>query len=593
MAPKLSSLARPLLQICCCSSLSLFLLILSPSLGAMGQPGKQKDAPPDSYADAAASSSSYDLGTYPLQDVTAAASSSPTKSVRQRTRTHTLNGKGHDDDDDDGYNDTMNKSADAGPSSSHIPRPPSFAQSQFATIVRRQRKRRLFTPNADDQPPRDDDDDVEPGWQGATLKVGRSRTTAGPPSRAAPLNDYDFAGWGSMAMLDVHDAHWAKAQQRIAARRNRTRLGQLRAMAVAGNAVTGSVFYALPSVFAVAGVWTPLCLVLAAALMTPTLVVIHALATTLSCGSNAASYSYFLNVCSRRNLALVAGAITLFDAVSTGAVSATTAASYAAAEAAPHLSSTAFSVIFLVTLTALALLGLRDSSTAALCIFSFHNATMLALLTVGAVAWGKHGSATLLANWNDPLATGGSGGKSTARALFDGTVVAFVGLTGFETTVSYAASVTPGSFSKALRNIWLTVTLLEAPMSLIVLAVLPLSAIRSSNDVLALLASKAVGDGMHIYITVDAAVVLCGGVLTGAISCAGLLLAMCADGTLPRGMARLLRTGAPVWCLGAYLALCLVVCATAGFDQLTLSSICEWASQARGAAASMLLAHLH
>lgn len=548
----------------------------------MGKQGKQVDAAAGpSHPPAEASSSSYDLGTYPPVELYAA---SPEKAVRQRTRTRTIEGSRNGDEGDDEDAHPLSKTYDdemtdddipRARRSTAIPRPPSFAQSQFATIVRRQRKRRLFTPHDDEHHAGSDGQhhhhaDVERGWQGSTLKVGRSRTEG--PARAAPLNDYDFAGWGSMAMLDITEDQWKRAEHRVRQRRNRPRLGQLRAMAIAGNAVTGSIFYALPSVFAVAGVWTPVCLVLAALLMIPTLIVIHALAQTLSCGSNAASYSYILNVCSSRTLALVAGAITLLDAVSTGAVSASTAASYASSEAGQRLSGTAFTLIFLVALTAVGLLGLRDSSTTALSIYSFHNAAMVALLVAGCIAWGRQGSAILIDNWVSPSPDG----KSTARALFDGTVVAFVGLTGFETTVSYAASVASGSFSKALRNIWLSVALLEAPMALLVLAVIPLKQIQSSNDVLALLASVAGGKGLHVYITVDAAIVLCGGVLTGAISCAGLLLAMCADGTLPRWLAGTLkRTGAPVWCLIAYLGLCIIVCATAGFDQLTLSSICE------------------
>ncbi|CAO1636732.1 unnamed protein product [Parajaminaea phylloscopi] len=478
-------------------------------------------------------------------------------------------------------------------------RPPSFAESQFQTIIRRQRKRRILsaplerieagqvriprptdrqTPTKAGQNTDQRQEAVkrpdEPFFdhKGALLKVGSTR---GSPARAGPANSYQFAGWGSMLMLEATEAQYEEAAQKVAARGPRILLDQFRAMAIAGNAVVGSIFYALPSVFAVSGVWTPVALVLAAVLMTPVLIVIDSLASGLS-ATNAGSYTYMLNV-TGRTLALVAGAITILDAVSTGAVSSLTAASYAAS-ATDKLSMTVFTVLFLVGLTTVCLLGLRDSSALALSIFTFHTCSILALIVVSAIAACRTGSHILVQNWHDALSIAGSAanlaGKSIARSIFDGTVVAFVGLTGFETTVSYAGAVKPGHFRKALRNIWIVVTLLEAPAALLALTLIPFGDIVSANSVLARLASVSGGRAFQTFIVVDAAVVLCGGILTGAISCSGVLLAMSHDGTLPSALARVIpRTGAPVWCLAAYLALCVVMCATASFSQLTVSSI--------------------
>lgn len=100
--------------------------------------------------------------------------------------------------------------------------------SQFDVILRRQRTR-----------PRD----------GAGLK------STAIPSRYLNLpNAFEFAGWGSLTNLlldkDDHDAG-EKSLRDMSSYRV---LGQFTASALSGNAVLGSVFYALPAVVAVAGV---------------------------------------------------------------------------------------------------------------------------------------------------------------------------------------------------------------------------------------------------------------------------------------------------------------------------------------------------
>ncbi|PWN22664.1 hypothetical protein BCV69DRAFT_93664 [Microstroma glucosiphilum] len=491
-----------------------------------------------------------------------------------------------------------------------LPRPPSFAESQFQTIIRRQRKRRILSAahegredvsggalptkgdagastgikpdvfgrpssssrvDADNRFEQTDMEDSYGSSSGLHLKVGRNRSG---PNRAGPLNSYEFAGWGEMSMLEVTPGEMAAARRRVEDRvvKPSSLLGQFRATAIAGNAVTGSIFYALPSIFAVAGIWTPVCLVLAALLIIPVLVIMHGLASALK-SANAGSYSYLINVSSRM-IALIGGSITILDAISTGAVSSATAASYVSEEA-PRLSMPIFTILFLLILTAICLLGMKDSSTIALSMFTLHTLSIAALIVAGVVSWTRTGNAVIRENWS--IAAGGAellGGKSTARALFDGTVVAFVGLTGFETTVAYAGDLKPGAFFLALRNIWVTVTLLSAPSALLILATIPFPQILGANNVLALLASSAGGRALQLVIVIDASVVLCGGVLTGAISCTGVLLAMAKDGTLPGKLGwAIKRTGAPLWCLTTYLLLCVAMVATASFSQITVASI--------------------
>ena len=113
------------------------------------------------------------------------------------------------------------------PGSSHSP--PTFDEAQFGTILRRQRLR-----------PADN----------SGLK-----TSSAFPSRFINLsNSFEFAGWGSLTTLKLskndHDAGVALVE----AYRKDQILGQFTAGALAGNAILGSVFYALPAVVAVGGI---------------------------------------------------------------------------------------------------------------------------------------------------------------------------------------------------------------------------------------------------------------------------------------------------------------------------------------------------
>ena len=106
---------------------------------------------------------------------------------------------------------------------------PSFTDSQFAIILRRQRLR-----------PADNS--------------GLKNSNAYPSRFLNLSNSFEFAGWGSVTRLklrtDDHDAGVA----RIESMKKSQVLGQFTASALAGNAVLGSVFYALPAVVAVGGI---------------------------------------------------------------------------------------------------------------------------------------------------------------------------------------------------------------------------------------------------------------------------------------------------------------------------------------------------
>ncbi|SJX60084.1 uncharacterized protein SRS1_11398 [Sporisorium reilianum f. sp. reilianum] len=494
-------------------------------------------------------------------------------------------------------------------------RPPSFAESQFATIIRRQRKRRIVSPTTNQQPGAisssldieastpteppnepahasgaDDAHASDAGWTNALrrgeLKAtldrhGEAPTTTLASDRQDPLmaihRAWEFAGWGSISLLELPPSD-ANADNLTTTEPKPLQLGQCRASAIAGNAVTGSVFYALPAVVAVSSVLSPISILIACLLLYPFRPIICELASALS-ASNAGNYHYLVNI-STKLVAVLAAAITLLDAVATGAVSAGTASAYIAGETLTshnHIDGRLISVLLLVGLAALCLMGMRDSSSVALAMFLLHVLTMVMLIIAGVVAWIRSGNSLLHDNWIAGMASirAPSTGKGIARAIFDGVCVAFVGLTGFECSPSYINQVKPGEFPKALRNLHMIVLLTEAPLMLLVLALVPMDAILGGSNVLAMLADVA-GRGafLKLFVVVDACLVLCGGIITGIIAFCGLVDTLCDDRVVPRALQRrLAKTGATYPSIALFLALTLVMSATCGFSLTTLSSV--------------------
>ncbi|KAI0296096.1 hypothetical protein B0F90DRAFT_1113199 [Multifurca ochricompacta] len=85
-------------------------------------------------------------------------------------------------------------------------------------------------------------------------------------SRIPHLNaEWEFSGWGSIRYLDISPEDLRDAETQLNAPREV--LGQLSAMSVSGNDVSGSVFYAFPLVIAAAGIYSPLCLLTASLLL--------------------------------------------------------------------------------------------------------------------------------------------------------------------------------------------------------------------------------------------------------------------------------------------------------------------------------------
>lgn len=378
--------------------------------------------------------------------------------------------------------------------------PPSFAQSEFYTIVRRQRRDR--------------------GGDNLKMKVSHSRV---PQLNA----EWEFSGWGSMCYLDISPEDQRDAETRLKAPHEV--LGHLSAMSVSGNDVSGSVFYAFPLVFASAGVYSPLCLLTASLLLLFFRPLLLELAATVR--TNGSNYVYLLQF-SGRMLALVGAAATLLDAIATSTVSAATASAYLSAEFhSMPISTTLLTVLFLVALGVVALAGIRESASATAAVFIFHMIAMATLAVASVVHWAiKDPNSTILKqNW--ALRPGSVG--ETASALFYGICVAFLGVTGFECTPSYIEVIRPKDYSSILRNLIIVSALLNTILSFFACALLPMNTIVNGTNVLSALGRLSGGSWLRILVLIDAVSVLLGGVMTGTVTTIQLLDRMANDHILP------------------------------------------------------------
>ncbi|EJU05049.1 hypothetical protein DACRYDRAFT_114337 [Dacryopinax primogenitus] len=423
------------------------------------------------------------------------------------------------------------------------PHPPSFAQSEFETIIRRQRNNRPHN-----------------------IKAPPNLRTRYPNLD----HDWEFAGWGQTSYLELVQSDITCAQKELDSRGDTPKMGQFIASALAGNDIIGSVFYAFPAVAAACGIYSPIALLFSSVILLLFRPVLLELVAAVRL--NGGTYAYLLQF-SGKSLAAVGAAATMLDAVSTSTVSAATAGSYLVGELTvgnSRLVEILLGVAFLVIIAFIALAGLRESGSVALTMLTVHILVMLALMLAALIHWARTDSSLLAYNYTFHPPTL----SQTLRTIFNGICIGFLGVTGFECTPTYIESLRPGVFPHVLRNLIVAVTLLNAPLMLLVLACMPMEQITGGTNVLSLLAERVAGRWLRIVVVVDAVAVLLGGVLAGIVMLCGLVDRLAHDHTLPAlFLRRLPLTQSEYPSILFSLLLSLILYASCGFQLDLLSSM--------------------
>ncbi|KAG1719182.1 amino acid permease-domain-containing protein, partial [Suillus lakei] len=413
--------------------------------------------------------------------------------------------------------------------------PPRLTRSQFDIVLRRQRSR----------------------------KQGKPKFTAVPSRFLNLTNDFEFAGWGSISHLTLAPEDICQGKVELNFFQEQQVLGQFAASALAANDILGGVFYTLPSVVAVAGVYSPISLFVAALTLFLWRPVMEEMASALPISG--APYTYLLNV-STKSVALLGAALLLLDFSATAVVSAATAASYLAGEVSLPFPVYVGAALVFVLFTFVSLSGLRESARVATGVLAMHAVVMITLIVASAIAWGRAGTAQLSSNWS--LGHVGLSSAAIARQVFNG------GLTGFECAPAYTAKMKQNCYPKVLRNLHLPALVLTSGIMLLVVALLPLDVVESGNNILSLLAQRVAGRWLRIIVAVDAVVVLCAGVLTGILSACELLVKLSCDRVIPRVfLATLPATGAPYVTVFSFIAFSALIYASTGANLIVVSQM--------------------
>lgn len=208
---------------------------------------------------------------------------------------------------------------------------------------------------------------------------------------------------------------------------------------------------------------------------------------------------------------------------------------------------------------ALNLLGITESAVVALSIFVIHLTTLTVLVLSSRVKM-LGNFATLAANWQTP-----PGGL--LLAVFFGFSAAMLGISGFESSANFIEEQQEGVFPKMLRDMRIAVAVFNPLISLLAMGLLPLPQIAANKeDLLAEMGRLSAGAWLQWLVSVDAALVLSGAVLTSYVGVTGLVRRMSLDRCMPQFLLKentWRRTN--YWIILLFFALCCSILAiTAG-----------------------------
>jgi amino acid transporter len=204
----------------------------------------------------------------------------------------------------------------------------------------------------------------------------------------------------------------------------------------------------------------------------------------------------------------------------------------------------------LAAFTLLTIIGITESAAVAIVIFGFHMATLTLLLIFGTACLFANGLEILQLNLAAPTENG------LATALFFGFAASLLGISGFESSANFVEEQAEEVFPLTLRNMWIAVTVFNPGMALLALALIPVDQVGNHQEaLLAHMGSLSGGPWLSTLISVDAALVLSGAVLTSFIGVNGLVSRMTLDRCLPQFFLKTNRRGTTHRIILAFFAL--------------------------------------
>ncbi|MBN9352367.1 MAG: APC family permease [Chitinophagaceae bacterium] len=328
------------------------------------------------------------------------------------------------------------------------------------------------------------------------------------------------------------------------------KLGELPATAICGNDITSSCFYVSALAIAYAGQYAFISLLLVALVLFFFRKIYGEAVGALPL--NGGAYNILLNTTSKEN-ASIAACLTILSYMATAVISASTAMNYLHS-IFPHFPVIVATMLLLTFFMLLTIVGISESSKVATVIFLVNILSIAILIIAGIYYITTNGIEIGKVNFNTPTK------GSLAHALFLGFSMGMLGVTGFETSSNFVEEQKDGVFPKTLKNMWILVTIINPAIALIGVLVMPIGEIANYQDsFLSFLGRKSGGDWLAMIISVDAAIVLSGAVLTAFIGVNGLMKRMTLDRIFPQSLLKENKKGSSPRIIIVFYLLCLSI----------------------------------
>ncbi|MGA0560050.1 APC family permease [Larkinella sp. VNQ87] len=344
----------------------------------------------------------------------------------------------------------------------------------------------------------------------------------------------------------------------------KTKLSELPASAICGNDISSSCLYvsALSILYAGQFAWISLLLVSGTLFLFRKIYgeVVGALPL------NGGAYNVLLNS-TNKSMASLAACLTILSYVATSVISANEAIHYATSfnPSLPIILST-IGLLFVFFL--LNLLGLKESSKAAVIIFIIHLSTLVLLCVI--CGWYVLTQGLDQVSLNFTIRSD----RSLPAQLFAGFSAAMLGISGFESSSNYVEEQGKGVFPKTLRNMWVIVTVFNPLIAILALGILPVEEVQKhQQSLLAFMGERSGGRWLSWLVSFDAILVLSGAVLTSFVGVSGLVKRMTLDRIFPQFLLIENRKQAPYYILLVFFLLCVAILLSTGGELQALAGV--------------------
>jgi amino acid transporter len=328
---------------------------------------------------------------------------------------------------------------------------------------------------------------------------------------------------------------------------NNKKLSQLASTAICGNDITSSVLYVSALCIVYAGQYAFIALLVVGLVLFFFRKIYGEAVGALPL--NGGAYNILLNTTSKGNASLAA-CLTILSYMATAVLSASEAMHYLHS-VFPYFSVIVATMVILTIFLLLTIGGISESASVSIIIFLVHLSVLLILIVSCIYYVIVNGLSLANFNFHSPLKT------SVSTAIFLGFSTAMLGITGFETSANFIEEQQPGVFPKTLKNMWILVTVINPVIALLAVCIIPLNVVQGHEAAfLSFMGNKTAGSWLALVVSLDAALVLSGAVLTAFIGVNGLMKRMTLDRIFPQALLKENKRGSSPRILILFYILC-------------------------------------